>query len=520
MSYRGTQKIKGKTYVYEATAIWDPDKHRSEQKRIYIGTQDPDTVELIPNKRYYELYPQTDKPSAGRRELHVMRSSDYGNIYLMQQTADKCGLTGILKECFPTNWQEILSCAMHCYLENEALYLCEQWASNAYGIAAPSSQRISDLLRELDEDRRMMFYKRWAALRAEKEYLALDISSISSWSELINYVERGYNRDHEKLSQINLAMLFGEKSYLPVFIRIYPGSIHDASVLAGMVTFIEQLSLKQMHFVMDKGFYSEPGLQLLADKYIKFACGVPFTTKFAKELVSGLRYDLANPLNAIEVDGHVYYATSVLGSLGGKRVYYHIYFDNERRLNESNALMRKVIKLEKELELGHRKNNAPEAKKYFTFQKTKDDSYNIHCREDAINGELLHSEYFLVLTNESKDSQHILEVYRTKDVVEKSFDNIKNDLDLHRFRIHSDKAMEGRIFIGFISLIITSCIRNKMREQNLYKNHSFNTVIAELKKLRVIEFRGGKRIFTELTATTQKAIYKAMDIKLPLQPSI
>lgn len=195
----------------------------------------------------------------------------------------------------------------------------------------------------------MMFYRRRATLRAEKECLALDISSISSWSELINYVECGYNRDHEKLPQINLAMLFGEKSHLPVFSRIYPGSIHDVSTLAGMVTFIEQLSLKQMHFVMDKGFYSEPGLQLLADKYIKFACGVPFTNKFIKELVSRCADDLADPLNAIEVEGHIYYAASVLGSLGGKRVYYHIYFDNERRLNESNALMRKVIKLEKEL---------------------------------------------------------------------------------------------------------------------------------------------------------------------------
>lgn len=58
-----------------------------------------------------------------------------------------------------------------------------------------------------------------------------------------------------------------------------------------------------------------------------------------------------------------------------------------------------------------------------------------------------------------------------------------------------------------------------MREQNLYKNHSFNTVIAELKKLRVIEFRNGKRILTELTAA-QKAIYKAMGIKPPSQPSI
>ncbi len=65
-----------------------------------------------------------------------------------------------------------------------------------------------------------------------------------------------------------------------------------------------------------------------------------------------------------------------------------------------------------------------------------------------------------------------MEIYRNKDVVEKSFDNLKNDLDLHRLRIHSDAAMEGRIFIGFISLILMSYIREKMRVHDVYKRFS------------------------------------------------
>ena len=43
MSFRGEQKVKGKIYVYEATAVWNAQKQRSEQKRIYIGTKDPET---------------------------------------------------------------------------------------------------------------------------------------------------------------------------------------------------------------------------------------------------------------------------------------------------------------------------------------------------------------------------------------------------------------------------------------------------------------------------------------------
>lgn len=96
-------------------------------------------------------------------------------------------------------WEDIPSCAMHCCSEEEALYLCKPGAEDSFGIPAPSSQRISELLKGLNEDSRMRFYKKCAALCSEKEYLALDITSISSWSELIQYVEPGYNRNHEQL---------------------------------------------------------------------------------------------------------------------------------------------------------------------------------------------------------------------------------------------------------------------------------------------------------------------------------
>ena len=45
-------------------------------------------------------------------------------------------------------------------------------------------------------------------------------------------------------------MLFGERSKLPVFSRVYSGSIKNISILTEMVTIIEQLQFKQIHYVM------------------------------------------------------------------------------------------------------------------------------------------------------------------------------------------------------------------------------------------------------------------------------
>ena len=100
---------------------------------------------------------------------------------------------------------------------------------------------------------------------------------------------------------------------------------------------------------------------------------------------------------------------------------------------------------------------------------------------------------------------------------DRSFDNIKYELVLERLRIHSYKAMEGRIFIGFISLIITSYIRKIMEYQNLYSSYSLSKLYSELKKLRLIQFKNGKQVLTELTSN-YKAIFKAFNMKSPVPP--
>ncbi len=211
------------------------------------------------------------------------------------------------------------------------------------------------------------------------------------------------------------------------------------------------------NLIPDKGFYSIKGINPLLKNHTKFAIGVPFTTDVSKELVNKHKDGMCCSANAIMVGENIYYAQTHRTMLKNRRVNYHVYYDEQRHADA-----------EKEL-----------------------------------------AGYFIILTNHYKDPQHVLEIYRNKDAVEKSFNNLKSDLDLERLRIHTDEAMEGRIFIGFISLIIMS----QMRKNNVYDKYSFNELIAELKKLKVIKFKGGKFLMTELTKK-HKYIFKAMGIQL------
>jgi hypothetical protein len=90
---------------------------------------------------------------------------------------------------------------------------CQRWmqTTETPPVGDMSSQRISELLHTITEEDRSKFYTDWIKYRGEREYLALDITSISSWSHL------------------NVCMLMGEQSGLPVFQTVYSGSLKDVS---------------------------------------------------------------------------------------------------------------------------------------------------------------------------------------------------------------------------------------------------------------------------------------------------
>ncbi|WP_144034167.1 hypothetical protein [Sporomusa silvacetica] len=82
---------------------------------------------------------------------------------------------------------------------------CDDWihSTDCFPVGNLSSQRISALLSLMTPDVRERFYQEWCCCRSEQEYLALDITSTSSYSQFIDDVERGYNRDKEDLAQVN-----------------------------------------------------------------------------------------------------------------------------------------------------------------------------------------------------------------------------------------------------------------------------------------------------------------------------
>ena len=203
-------KRSGITYIYESVSYWDKGKQQSRAKRKLIGRLNLDTGKVEPTDGRGRKGKSTNANTI-QDYLKISRRF-YGATYLLDMIGDKLGIKNDLKRCFPNTYKQIISIVYYLILEDSApLFRFEKWHKihkHPYGENI-TSQRSSELFASVTESAKMDFFKLQGNRRSEKEFWAYDTTSISSYSKQLKQVRRGYNKEHDPLSQINLAMNLG-----------------------------------------------------------------------------------------------------------------------------------------------------------------------------------------------------------------------------------------------------------------------------------------------------------------------
>jgi len=214
--------------------------------------------------------------------------------------------------------------------------------------------------------------------------------------------------------------------------------------------------------------------------------------------------------------------------IGDVLVYAHIYHDEKRKGDEIEHLMRRIVEIEerfnerefysKELAIEYLEKTFPRSRNLFEIE-WRDNGFKLKRKGKAISRLINRMGKTILLTNNPDlDREDLLNLYRRKDVVEKMFDIIKNELEGNRLKVSSRKVMEGRLFLLYLSLIIYSELSKIMKEKNLYKNYSLSEVSYELKKLKVVRLNNGKTFLTELLKR-QRTLFEQFDLSIPVKPS-
>ena len=509
MSYIIEQKIKGKIYLYEVESYWDKEKKQPRQRRKYLGRKKNDFRPGILNN------------------LSSISVKIYGDTFLLQSLSERLGLPELLEKVFPVNFKEMMALAFYEIAQASPLYLFPYWLEEHHlpGVKKIDSTTISELCEEIgkSKDRQLDFLARWIEHLKPINAIYYDITSISSYGTNNEYIEWGHNRDGENLPQINMGVMCCSRQALPLLYRLYTGSIVDVSTLKNSMSYLNAFGLKDFMCIMDRGFYSSSNILELnnPDNCIKFIQPLPFTVKKVKQLVQDKKRELGLSYNAFSCNNEILYYVKDKYILDEKNIFdAHIFFNEKSQVDQKQVILEKIIQFHNktaDLKFSNKKQfdeyrdtEIPGGlKEYFRFDRF---SKKIERNNKAIEKAITRLGTFVIATNEEMSRETVLLYYRKKDMIEKMFDIVKNEMDGNRLRAHNHTTMEGRLFIKFIALILYCEIYKTLKKYDLFKKFTIKEMIYELRKLKITSIKEQPPILTEMTKR-HKQIFEAFDLE-------
>ena len=287
------------------------------------------------------------------------------------------------------------------------------------------------------------------------------------------------------------------------------------------------MQLDKVKLVMDRGFYSADNINSMYKNHYKFLIGGKLSLSFVKKKLDSIRTELVTRKNyyseaAIFAETHLqewpYEETKPRSGeqvCERRRIYVHYYYNDQKATDDRMRFYHELDQLEEELRSGQKKpESEKEYDKYFIVSDTPVRGRKIKPKQEAIDVAEKNFGFFVLMSNGINDPMEALKIYRTKDLIEKAFGNLKEHLNMRRESVASEGCLEGKLFIQFIALIYLCYIKKVMDEKRLFSKYSIQELLDELDIIELYQQPGNRAHIGEITGK-QQALYEAMGVKVP-----
>jgi len=496
------------TYAYEVKSYWDKEKKSPRQKRRYLGKVDPETGKIT---RFKYAKP--------------VGALDYGDVAFVSQCFSATGLEDILTRVYGDSVGKILKILSMSRVVNPVpMRRVGMWYDRTYlrdDNAVLSSQSISKVLSGIGEDDISLqkFFAEWIGDTNENLNLFYDITSMEGHSKLNEILEYGYSKSDANLPQINLGVVMNYETSLPLYYKIFPGSIKDVTTLSNLIVELNTLNLKKVLLVLDRGFYSQTNIIDLMREGMDFIIPIPFSTTLSTDLISKHSKDIDSPENARPYNKETLYVKEGDMSIAGEDVHYVLYYDKKRAADETNnfytrlfgvedVLQRKKIREDVNVD-SLVKESAGKHKPYIEWG-VEDKRMWVKRKAETISEMLERKGKTILVSSRKLPWDNMFDYYRSKNDVDMSFRVMKSDLEGLPLRTHGPETTKGYLQVIFLSTVLHSKIRSLLRESKL--RMSLQDVLLELSKIRKIVLHDETTLTTEISKK-QRDIIKALGIK-------
>jgi len=434
-------KVRGNChYVYSSTTHYDKTIKKGRKVSVYLGRLDKE----------YGFIPKGEKPKLDL--IPVPRSiTDYGNSMLLHNLMKE--LKPLLEENFPEHWKELY--AMSIVRANSPTPLkrikdCWEDLYNPEGLKPNlNPSNLSKVLKEVGLNR-FGQNEIFNYLKTLDTQLVYDLSTCFSRSMNLLQAEKGYNKDHIQVPQVNFTLLCGLDSELPTMIKSIPGSVKDITTLYNT---LEELDISDKVLLLDRGFFSEDILDFLEEKHIKYVLPTKRNSHY---------YDTRIHLN----EEFIYHDRLIKCGKRriGERILY-LFEDQDLKLEEQKTIFRK------------KEEGIIDEEKYSLLQKR--------------------AGKFLIISNHDIEKKEMYELYKRRDCVEKLFDAYKTTLNADKLYLQNDESVFGHVFVAFLSLYLYCKLLKEIKKAGINDKFSPTDILLKFRKVKKIEF-GEKCIITEV----------------------
>ena len=478
------RQTNGDIYVYEVTTLYNPKKRYNEHvSSRLLGKKSPDGKEIIPTR---------PKRSTRSTVITAVRKT-VGAMDILEWIGRESGIDeDLLNSTDQGTAQKIISIARF-WMANpdKAIRRIEEWQiSHVLPYAEGLSEDICySLMKMLGQDISISqnYFRRRASHAVSRASVAVDSTTFSSYSEFLNDVRFGYNKDNNGLASVKLLTLFCLNDHQPIAFIRQPGNIPDVISVLNAIKQLSVLGMDKPLLVLDGGFFSEANILAFIHSHTKFLMRGQLDGKWIFPELESAAPDMKRPSNACPEDPCLYCVTRKISHLfsyerkrtrGGiekgaiiskeHRLYLHFVLDTDKERIDTAVLMKKIQNVRQQLLNGvdpslMSKAEQRIADRYLIIRDSQD-RLSVTLNDRAIMKETRYYGYFVLISNEKMDSFSALREYRLREKTEEGFRLDKQHNDAHVTRSKSTEALEGRFFCQFAAYGYEAFFQKRLRE--------------------------------------------------------
>ena len=435
--------IGGNYYLYVAKGVWDKGKKKPVKKTVLLGSIDENGT--FREKKPKRIFSSSMVYEYGNSQLVWNIVQDMYTIMENHPYRNQIIAMAMVKAIDPMPLRMVSSRFQKLYISRKLRTdMVPDDLSRILGYIGNHFPDLYDVFKKVMEPGGLLFY---------------DMTSIISYSRNLKLAEEGYNPDHVHENQVTVVIAFSVKSWIPVAVDVFYGSIKD---IKSLKYFIERFRDREIGFIMDRGLFSEAIIKEM--RKLKMHYVVPLRRN------SSIVPDRVKFGSAFMYNGRPIQAARKSSRIG----YIYMFQDPMMRAEEESSILRDVASSKKDME-------------YFEERKKSLGT-------------------FAMVSDLDRKPSEIYEQYKSREEVEQAFDTMKGDLESDKTYLRDNEKVKGFFFIVFLALRIRFSILKVLKDHDLLGKMSVNEVMFELSKMERIVEKSGAEYFAAVPRKVEKIV--------------